>query len=122
MARLDTEYKNYQFFYGLLDIDLPIQRYRKWYYPALDSMFISPQGQPYTVAGFTSAWARLMIKAQKLNLLQESFGIGDIRSKAITDKANKDGRDQASQSAGHATTAVTMRHYWRGRKMRDAAH
>ena len=67
------------------------------------------QGQPYSMDGFASNWQRLIRKAMKQG--EQRFAFSAIRKKAATDMKNKAGLELAANLRGHASSAVTSKHY-----------
>lgn len=71
-------------------------------------LFATTAGGPYGKDSFHSAWSRLMVKVEKAG--GRRFNEHDVRGKAGSDAATV---ESARRLLGHASSAVTMRHYRR---------
>lgn len=83
-----------------------------------EALFENESNRRFTSAGFKSCWRRVMQKALAAGKIKESFTFHDIRASAITYMANKEGLEAARNVAGHKTTEMTGRVYYRGVKAR----
>jgi integrase len=81
-------------------------------------LFLNQSKKPYTTTGFKSCWQRLMNKALETGAIKERFTFHDIRAMAVTYVANREGLEEARSLAGHKTSVMTGRVYYRGVKQR----
>ncbi len=74
------------------------------------SLLCNKSGYNYTYDGFSTLWQKLMRKAVKEGIIQESFQFRDIRHKAATDIERFLGREAARQLLGHTSQNTTARY------------